>query len=354
MKVNIKSIKNILVIQTFQGIGDYLVTLEFFEKLYEIFPQASIDILIRNISRFKPLLKYNPYINNIIIYDKNKKHRSIFNQLKLLSYLKKTHYDIGFTFHPAPRYILTMFLAKIKYRIGYCKNNVTKFLMHEIIPPYKNKAVIELYKNGYIHAIINSLSMLIPFGKKPVFKPTDKPILNIPYFELPFNIPKNKIKIAIAPSANTPKKEWGYEKFTLLLERLSKIYNAFFIIIGTPDEKKRFYPLYKKYIKNSLLLMDEKYDLTIIARVLLEVHLAISNDHGIVHLTAALAKPVISLGPVYPDVWGPWSKKSSYLRANINCIYNCPGADICPDYRCCKEINVEEVINEVKKLLNET
>ena len=89
------------------------------------------------------------------------------------------------------------------------------------------------------------------------------------------------------------------------------------------------------------------------AKIIEKTDIVISNDHGIVHLASALARPVISLGPVYPEVWQPWSKKSTYLRAELKCIHNCPGADICLDYRCCKEIEVDDVLKEIKRILSD-
>ena len=79
--------KTILVIQT-AFIGDAILATSVIEKLYERFPKAKIDFLIRKGN--ESLFEGHPFINHLYIWDKNgNKYQSL---LKILKEVRKEDY----------------------------------------------------------------------------------------------------------------------------------------------------------------------------------------------------------------------------------------------------------------------
>ncbi len=86
--------KKILLL-LFGGIGDVLLFTPALEALRKEFPEARIDAIVRNNGGAR-VLKYNPYINNIIVYNRNSIKRTS-ERLKLFRQVFGQKYDISIT-----------------------------------------------------------------------------------------------------------------------------------------------------------------------------------------------------------------------------------------------------------------
>ena len=69
----------------------------------------------------KELLEGNPYLNEVIVYDKDKKIRDA-GLLEICLGIKKKRFDLAIVLHTKNRLNLITYLADIKRRAGY-KNN---------------------------------------------------------------------------------------------------------------------------------------------------------------------------------------------------------------------------------------
>lgn len=329
----------ILLVQTFQGIGDYMATLPFQRELKRLFPESVLHVLVLSHSRFLPFYKINPYIDKVIVYDKNKKHKGILSQLKLLLKLRKEKYDIGFCFHPAKRYILTMWLSGIAQRIGYSYSNIWGRLLTETVAAEK------------VHATVNNLKFLERFGVSSEFKCIEKSLIDKKKLLKYLDYNDNNPYVVIAPGGTSEKKLWPINKFISLCDSIKEKYGLGLIFIGSKKEGNIFGYLREKFPK-ALFAMGKDFSVLHSAAFILGSKMLISNDQGNVHVASAMGVPVISIGPVNPDVWKPWSVGSSYLLEELDCTDDCPGADVCQDYICCKQIRVDRVFKEFERIMN--
>jgi len=340
----------ILLIQTFQGIGDFMVTLPFQKELKRIFPDSEVHALVLGHSRFIPFYKITPHIDKVIVYDKFGKHSGLFNQFRLLLSLRREKYDYGFNFHPAKRYILAMWLSGIKKTIGYSYSKFWGKFLDILIPgDYDSEFSNKFYANK-THAIVNNLYFLKKWGGDYSFKYTVNRLIDKNKLSVYFNIEVKKTYIAISPGSRDEKKRWPIKKFITLCKKIKEKYDYNLVFIGSPKEGERFESL-KGEFPNDFFAMGKRFSILSSAAIISESILLISNDQGSVHIASALAVPAISIGPVNPGVWRPWSKGSSYLIKELECSKNCKGSDLCDDYRCCKEISVESVFEKVKETL---
>ena len=131
----------ILVIQT-ASIGDVILSTPVIEKLHQAFPDAKIDLLVKN--GMEGLFNGHPFLHELIVWDKkNGKYKNLFAILKKI---RSAHYDWVINLQ---RFASTGFLtafSKGAVTTGFSKNPFsflfTEKILHEIRP-----GVHEVYRN---------------------------------------------------------------------------------------------------------------------------------------------------------------------------------------------------------------
>ncbi len=120
----------ILVIQT-AYLGDVILTLPVVQNIKKQLPEAEIDFMC--IPQTEEVLKNNPYITNLIVYDKRGKSKA--SKLReIISRVRKSEYDIVLSPHRSFRSALITHLSGAKIRIGFNRNSMSNLLTHSV--PY--------------------------------------------------------------------------------------------------------------------------------------------------------------------------------------------------------------------------
>ena len=107
IKVDFSKVKKVLIIRP-GAIGDVLLTTPFIRALRKALPGAVIDYVAGPFPA--KILKGNPYLSNVIVFDKNKYKREFIvksvNDLRILLIACKNKYDLVLTCSAtqAPRY----------------------------------------------------------------------------------------------------------------------------------------------------------------------------------------------------------------------------------------------------------
>jgi ADP-heptose:LPS heptosyltransferase len=99
----------ILVIQL-RRIGDVLLTTPALRFLKENIPGATIDMLVEK--NCAPALAANPWLNEVLIYDKTRAWAEI-------GRVRARHYDVVFDFMNNPRTSYLTFLSGARWRVGW-------------------------------------------------------------------------------------------------------------------------------------------------------------------------------------------------------------------------------------------
>jgi heptosyltransferase-2 len=106
----------ILVIQT-AFLGDAILTLPMIEKLHEKFPDSLIDVI--GIKSSKEIYESSPFVNEVHVFEKRGKHKSIPGIYRFAKFLREKNYSKVYSPHRSIRTSLLIFFLKVKETYGF-------------------------------------------------------------------------------------------------------------------------------------------------------------------------------------------------------------------------------------------
>ncbi|MFO7885371.1 MAG: glycosyltransferase family 9 protein [Desulfobacteraceae bacterium] len=92
-------------------LGDTILSTPVLAGLKQTFPESKISVLTTPLS--SGLLENDPFIEEVIIYDKRKKDKGIINLFKKACYIKAKKFDIVYSIHRSHRTSFLLFLSSI-------------------------------------------------------------------------------------------------------------------------------------------------------------------------------------------------------------------------------------------------
>lgn len=342
-----KQYQRILISRT-DRIGDVLLSTPVIKALREKFPQAYIAMLVAPYAR--DIVEGNPYLDEVIIYDKDGKHKSWRRTIKFAGRLKKKKFDFAVILHPSNRLHLITFLAGIPLRLGY--NRKLGFLV--------NLRKVHTKQEGRKHEAEYNLDLLSELGisgnPRDLFMPIRQESEN--YVEELFRkegISQADKILAINPGASCPSKIWPLENFARVAEKLASFHNFKILILGGPKEIHLADKVTRE-IKGKAINLAGKTSVSQLASIFKRCSLFISNDSGPVHIASAIGVPVVSIfgrnqPGLNPRRWGPLGKRDKYLHKDVGCI-QCLAHNCQKEFACLKAITVEDVLKAAEDILS--
>jgi len=336
----------ILITRT-DRIGDVMLSTPVIKAVRQKYPDAYISFCAQ--PHAVDILDNNPYLNEVIVYDKKGKHKNLSGILSFIFGIKKKKFDMAVILHPTSRMNLTCFLAGIRKRVGYDKK--LGFLLTNRIPHTKQEG--EKHEMEYTLDVIRHIG-IEPSDKKlymSLHKDTDEKVKKL--FDANGVNVKKKI-IAIHPGASCPSKRWSANNFAGLIDRLNNKYHANVILLGGEDDI-----VYAKEvshnIKTKLVNLTGKTNLSVLAGVLSKSHLFISNDSGPVHIAVSVGTPVIVIfgrsdKGLSPKRWGPLGANDTLFHKDVGC-QKCLAHKCDKDFKCLSAVTVNEVMGVAGRFL---
>ncbi len=147
-----KSYKKILIIRT-DRLGDVILSTPVIENLKFAYPDAHIAFMCRPYTR--EVLEGNPYLDEVIVYDKYGKQKSFFNSIKFAFNLRKEKFDCVIILHPTNRVHMISYFAAIPYRIGW--ETKMSFFLTKKLPHRKHEG--KKHEVEYTLDLIRSLGV---------------------------------------------------------------------------------------------------------------------------------------------------------------------------------------------------
>lgn len=338
--------RKILIVRM-DRLGDVVLSTPAIKAVRDACPDSHIAVMVRPYAR--DILDGNPYIDEVITYDKCSGQKGLFGNIKFISYLRKKRFDLAIILHPKNSSHILAFLAGIPCRVGYDKK--MGILLTKKIPHTK--------QYGLRHETDYSLDMLRYIGIESAARS-----LHIPVNELSEKridelfrengILRNEMVVTIHPAASCPSRRWPLERFAKVADMLAEEYRAKIVIITGPGDSalgRRVAAL----MKHKPLNLSGKTSVPDIASIFRRSKLLISNDSGPVHISCAVGTPVISIFSrkdrgVSPERWGPLGKYDVTLHKDVGCeiclAHNCKIG-----FKCLDAISVEEVLDAARKIL---
>ncbi len=312
------------------------MTLPVLDVLRKMYPQAEITVMVG--ARPSEIFKNNPYINNLIIYDK---YAPLREKIRLFFQLKKQNFDVVIDLRN------TLYGALLPARF-----KTSPFLR---VPRH-----IRHMKEQNLYRLKKALRYREPISQietKSLFiSQEDKNYVNS-------LLQKNKISsadkiIIVSPAAG--RKTWGREKFIQLCRSLSNKYIV--ILIGRKVDKELTQNIYHGCISSageSIVSGRSKIfdfagltNLAQLAFLLKLSSLVVVCDTGVLHLASYLNIPIVGLfGPSDEQRYGPWSDKFKVVAARIDCR-PCKSSECKFDtVECMQKIEVSQILDIIPHLL---
>lgn len=345
-KIKNQNYKRILAIRL-DRIGDVVLSTPALKALRDAYPQSYIACMVRPYA--KDVVTGNPYINEVIIYDKDGLQNGLIGNLRFLSFLRRKHFDAAVVLHPTSRTHILIFLAGIPERIGYdrkCGFLLTRRISHAKQFGLKHEIDYTLDILRYIGIEPKDRSLYMPV--KPDCEWKIKDILERS------GIQDNDTIVAINPSAGCPSKRWRPENFAKVSDMLAEKYGVKIVVISSvPD--KYFGDAVAMSMKNGCVNLSARTTVGDVASVLRRAKLFISNDTGPVHIACAVGTPVVVIfgrsdRGLSPRRWGPSGPNDVVIHKDVGCV-TCHAHKCNNGFKCLEAVTVEEVCRAAEKFL---
>jgi heptosyltransferase-2 len=338
--------KRILIVRT-DKVGDVILSTPVIKALRDAYPYAYIAAMIRPYTRV--VLEGNPYLDELVIYDKDGKEKSWAGSLRFAWKLRKQRFDVAVILNPSNRGNLIPFLAGIPARVGY--NRKLGFLLTHKVKDTKHL--------GQKHEIEYNLDLIRNLGVEPedknMFMPLNQDSEN--WAEDIFIKEKIGFKdrlVVINPASSDRSKMWPPDRYAAVADRLAeKGYRI--IILGGPGDNKITDEVFKN-MRQPAINMVGNNNISQAASLLRRCQVFISTDTGPMHLASSIGIPIVAIfgrkdRGLSPVRWGPMSKKSCVLQKDVGCE-KCLAHNCKKEFLCLQAVTVDEVMQAAESLLS--
>ncbi len=332
--------KRILIFNV-NWLGDVLFSTAAIRNIRRNFPDSFIACAIP--SRCYQVLKGNPHLDEIIIFDEKDRHKGVLAKLDFIKLLKSKEFDLVFLLHRSFSRALICRLADIPGRIGHYTKKRGFLLTQKIKPP----------KRDTVHRIDYYLHVLEKAGLKVEDRYLEFFFSNDDVKFVDEFLNKNKIKnddllIGLNPGGNWMPKRWPKEFWAHLADKLITDFGVKVIITGGISDMTLVGEI-KSLMKEKPLLASGALNIKQLGALCKRLNVFITADTGPLHIANAVGtKQIIALfGPTSPLITGPFpSKNVVVLQKYAGCVVPCYQVH-CKDNRCMKAITPEEVIKHI-------
>ncbi len=340
--------EKILIIQT-AFLGDVILTLPVLQVLKNKYPESKIDFLC--IPRTSSLLKNNPYVNELIVYDK--RQTGVKYLISLIRRLRTFKYDLIITPHRSFRTSILSYFSGAKDTISFDKSSFSFLYSKRVI-----------YVNG-IHEIQRNLKLLEPLGirEDKIIRPelfqAEQERKKVDQFLESNNISPEDNIISIAPGSVWFTKRFPREKFVKLCDLLES-FKCKIILIGGIEDKPVTEFILGNSRNKSIIDTAGRFNILDSAELIKRSSLLITNDSAPLHVANAVETNVIAVfGATIPEFgFYPYGKRDIIFQTNgLNCRpCSIHGGNKCPigTFVCMENIKEEEIIESVKILSKTT
>jgi heptosyltransferase-2 len=335
-----KGIKFLVI--RFSSIGDIVLTTPVVRCLKKQVPNAEIHYLIK--PQFKMVMEPNPYIDKFHLLQQDWD--------KMIEELKAEKFDYIIDLHHNLRTL------RVKNALGVPSYSFNKLNLRKLVFV---KLKWNVMPKG-VHIIDRYMETVAPFGVRNDGEGMDYFIPEkekVPLHDIPHSHHVGFISIVIGASFYT-KKLPVYK-----LQELCKKINHPIILLGAKDEKEEGDAIasvdpIKVYNACGKFSLHESADLVRQSKVV------IAHDTGLMHIAAALKKPVIAIwGSTTPSFGMVPYYGENFLQRNpnpsddvqVHKLWCRPctkiGRNKCPQghFKCMKNINLDEIVEKLEKRL---
>jgi lipopolysaccharide heptosyltransferase I len=363
----------ILIIKP-SAVGDVVHALPVLDKLRRRYPRARIDWLIT--PENAPLVRGHPALSNTLLFNRRefgangRPSDAVSSVMQLIGQIRAARYEMVIDLHGQLRSALFAMAAQAPVRIGFdrpVRRTASTFEGQQLRNvasrgwtgaregswlAYSHRVPIRTLE---VHAVDRYLWVgdFLGFDHEP------------PVFTLPV-CPEAEARISghlaahaapgrdlavLVSGTQWETKHWRPEGFAEVARRLAEA-GFTTVLIGSKDEMA----LNRRIQAMAPATTDftGQTNLADAVAIIRRATIVVSNDTGIMHIAAALGKPVVSIfGPTNPVQVGPYGQPGSVVRLDLPCspcnfrrLAQCPNG-----HACMRDLSVDTVMDRLRELL---
>jgi lipopolysaccharide heptosyltransferase II len=341
-------IKRILIVNV-NWVGDVIFSTPFIRAVREAHPGAYIACLLH--PRCTEMLEANPHLNEIIVYDEDRKHKGLIGKIALIMALRKKRFDMAFLLHRSFTKALITFLAGIPKRVGYPTKNRGGILTKVVEAPDEAQHKVEYFLNIARAVDIRMGDVSYEFFVEDADRRFVRELL------AGEGIGDKDPVVVLCPGGNWDPKRWPRENFASLGDLLSEKTGARIVISGAPKDAALAESILA-LMKHRPVIAAGRTTLKQLGALLERANLVIANDSGPMHIAVAVKARTIALfGPTSPLLTGPYGKGNYRIIVGKPPVKD-PACEVpCYDVTCNKsmcmaDICVADVLSKAREMLN--
>jgi lipopolysaccharide heptosyltransferase II len=277
--------------------GETLFATPFLRALRQQLPQAFIATL--GWPQCREVLLHNPQLNELLEYDERGAHRSLIGTWHLVATLRARRFDTAFILRKSLSRTLLVASAGIPIRVGFANPKSGWLLTHRVPvadqPRHKASTYLPLLEAVGLSVLPGPYEYTISEEERQAARHwlNDQRSMN------------GRPLVILHPGANWLHKRWPPERFAALGDRLAQSERVPVLITGGPADVALAEQI-ARTMRQPATVLAGGTTLRQLAALLEQAALVISNDTGVLHVAAALGRPVVALyGPTSPTLTGP-------------------------------------------------
>ncbi len=364
--------RNILIVKP-SSLGDIVRTLPFLPVLREKYPKSRISWLVRPI--FADLLRDNPYIDEIIEFDRKyfgkifRNYAATRDFFKFLHQLRKRHFDLVIDAQGLFRSGFIAFATGSPVRLGFARAREMASMFYN----YKVNLPGELE-----HFVDTCWRLMRPLGlydkpKRFVLPVNDEHQRQAVQLLRKQGIMDDEPYFVILPGGTVAEKRWSAHNFAQLAAKLSAKYHYPVVLLGNGQieheialEIMQLAPNIVSSAKGGIktdvrtittnggaagiINLVGKTSVQQMIAIIGKAKMVIGNDSGPLHIAAAMGVGLVALyGPTNPCVVGPYGYMGSVIEAGRNVERT--GRYSSKEEHNINSITVEQVFEKVEAVL---
>jgi heptosyltransferase-2 len=331
----------ILLVQT-SYLGDTILSTPVIAGLKTAYSQAEIWMMTTRPAA--DLVKRDPLLAGVIVFDKRKSDRGLTGLLRKRHYLASMGFDVVYSLHRSYRTAILLRICGIPARIGF-EDAKLSFLYTRTRRRHPED-----------HDVIRNLAILngdLPEGSMDpelrLFAPSEEEINPIVLEALP----KKNPYVVLAPGSAWPTKRWPWAYYRAVAEHMLAAKRGV-VLIGAPSERA----ISTKVARDlPLVNLAGKTDIGDVMYVIQNAALVVCNDSMALHLASAfkVANVAIFCATSPQFGFGPWRNHARVVQREDLACKPCArhGGQDCPTgtLECMQGLNPEGVIQAAEELL---
>ena len=337
--------KNILVVKL-SAIGDVIHALPVSYALKEAWPDARVTWVVEPPAY--PLLVDNPYIDDIILFEK-KKFKSLGGFMQNIgpfkARLQQTRYDAALDLQGLFKSAAIAWLSGAPVRLGTCNmRECSDKISRPVIGPHARGHIVERYLD-----VARELGCPVNKVVFPVEISDRDADLSARILQQAGARAENPY-VVLAVGANWPNKRWPAKYFAQLSDWLYE-QKIIPVIVGGGMVDSQLSGEIAAAAEIPPVNLVGKTTLKQLAYIIQHARLTLGGDTGPVHLSAGLGTPtVMVMGPTDANRNGPYGQLANAIEVDRPCKYCWKRA--CPKgMDCLSRISVAEVEAKLQQVL---